>query len=92
MTTDANGNVLLPNWFLRFLSVIVMLLTICVIPWAATVMRDLSTLASGVTGLRLQIDSQATLQDEVVRNINDRITRIELKLHRREQRRPAGGY
>lgn len=85
MTIDPHGNVLLPTWFLRFLSIVVTLVTIGVIPWAAAVTKDLSTLANTITALRSQSEGQAVLQNEVIQNINKRIERIEMKLDRFEQ-------
>ena len=83
MTTDANGYVLLPKWFLGFLSVVLMLLTVSVIPWAASVTRHLGSLANEVTALKTQFEGRTTLQNAVIQNINER---VEQKLDRLEQR------
>lgn len=84
-TVDASGNTLLPSWFLRFLSVVVTVITITFIPWAAAVTRNLNALTNEVTALRVQSDARSKMHEKVVQNIGDRIERIELKLDRLER-------
>lgn len=85
--TDSNGNMVLPGWFLKFLSVAVTLTTIAFIPWAAAVTRNLNSLTNEITALRVQSDGRSILRENTMQNINQRIERIESKLDRLEQQR-----
>lgn len=86
MSLNGNGSILLPNWFLAFLSLLITLVAIAVIPWAASVTRNLNSLSNEMTALRAQFAGQVSLQNEVIRNINRRIEQVELKLDALEER------
>ena len=90
MTTDTNGHILLPKWFLGFLSLVTTLLSLTMIPWAASVTRDLNALSQDITAQQARFDGRVSLQNEVIRNINQRMERIERTLDQLERRHAAG--
>ena len=77
MHTDASGNVLLPKWFLAFLSVVLTLISIGVLPFATSVVSTLNLLSVELSTLRTRFDGRIDLQNEVIRNIYTRMERIE---------------
>ena len=86
MTPDTNGHILLPKWFLGFLSLVMTLLSLTMIPWAASVTRDLNALSQDITAQQARFDGRVSLQNEVIRNINQRMERIERTLDQLERR------
>ena len=88
--SETNGHVLLPKWFLGFLSLVLTLLSMTMIPWAASVTRELHSLSHAMTSQQARFDGQVSLQNEVIRNINQRMERIERSLDQLEQRHCDG--
>lgn len=89
MQTDPHGNVLIPKWFLNFLSIFLTILSISAVPWAVSVSRSLNSLSTEVTTLRARFQGRVDLQNEVIRNIYDRMERIERKVDRIDEQQRA---
>lgn len=83
---DRKDHILLPKWFLRFLSVLIMIMSIGVIPWASSVTSSLARLSEEVARLAARLDGQVNTNSEALRGLNLRIDRIEHKLDRLEER------
>lgn len=81
----ADTHIVVPKWFLGFLTAVLTLLSIAVIPWAASVTETLQTLAVEVAHLRARFDGRDALQEEVIRGLNLRMSRIESTLDRLER-------
>jgi hypothetical protein len=76
------AHVLVPKWFLGFLSAVLTLVSIAVVPWAASISETLTTLKVEMAGLRARFDGRDALQEEVIRGLNQRLTRVETELDR----------
>ncbi len=93
MHTDPHGNFVIPKWVLALLSIALTLLSFTAIPWAVSVSRSLNLVSTDVAKLQTQLQGRIDLDNEVMRNIYDRMERIEQKVDRVEQwQRAKNGY
>ena len=86
---DTNGHVLLPKWFLGFLSAIAALLSIGVVPWATGISNSLGELSENLARLSVRLDGQVETNNAAFGGLQHRIERLELKLDRLEEWRRA---
>lgn len=86
---DTNGHVLLPKWFLGFLSAIAALLSIGVVPWATSISNGLGELSENLARLSARLDGQVDTNNAALRGLQHRIERLELKLDRMDEWRRA---
>jgi hypothetical protein len=87
---EAAGNVLLPKWFLGFLSAVITLVSVAVVPWAASITESLTKLCVEMAGLRARFDGRDALQEEVIRGLNRRVDRLESAVDRLDHAGAAG--
>ena len=94
---DTNGHILLPKWFLGFLSTIVALVSISVIPWAIGVSESLNRVSQELTALSVRLDGQQSTNSEALRGLHRLVERLEFRLDRLEEwqrvaRSPSEGF
>lgn len=86
---DTNGHVLLPKWFLGFVSAIAALLSIGVVPWATSISTSLGELSENMARLSTRLDGQVDTNNAALRGLQHRIERLESKLDRLDEWRRA---
>lgn len=98
LSYDSSGNILLPKWFLGFLSAVVGLASISLIPWAIGVSEGLNRVSEELAALSVRLEGQQSTNSEPLRGLHRWIERLEFRLDRLEEwqhtagRIPSGGF